>query len=472
MLWSKIFIPTLRENPVDAESAAHRLLMRAGYIRQAGPGAYTYLHLARRSLGKIERIVREEMDRIGGQECCFANEAAVFEIARNELRSPKQLPQIWYQIEAMTMQSYSFGAPDSQDSLGKHREAFARILARCGVPAVATATEFLTISATGNETLVQCPACGYAEGLGLAVSRAAAPLIPDPEGDGGPEEFHTPDKKTIADVSEFTGLPATSQMKSLVMTADGEPVLALVRGDHQLSRPKLASILRVREVVPAKPAEIVRWFGADPGSLGPVGVKNMRILADHALTGRSNMTAGANRNDCHLRNVTPGRDFEAEFADIRRVAEGDLCSSCGTGLTLHRAIRIAALLPGACEMGIERILRAVIEQNNDEGGMILPRAIAPFAVIVTPVNNIDAALREAAQRIYTDCLAAGIDVLYDDRDERPGSKFKDADLIGVPYRVTIGKKLAQGLVELTARSTRSRTDLPLAEVVTALQQES
>jgi prolyl-tRNA synthetase len=279
------------------------------------------------------------------------------------------------------------------------------------------------------------------------------------------------------------------------MVADGKPFLALVRGDHQLSETKFAEAAdRAREVRPAHPAEINDWFGADPGSLGPVGMKKMRIIADLALMGRQNMIAGANKNDYHLRNVTPARDFKADFADIRQVMAGDVCAACGAELKLLKSIeaghifklgykysesmglRVLAAdgsevtpIMGSYGIGIERILSSAIEQCHDDAGMYLPASIAPFTVIVTPVNNVDATLREAAQKIYADCLASGIDALYDDRDERPGVKFKDADLIGVPYRITIGKKLAQGAIELATRAQRTTREVPVADAVAELR---
>jgi prolyl-tRNA synthetase len=277
--------------------------------------------------------------------------------------------------------------------------------------------------------------------------------------------------------------------------ADGKPVLALLRGDHQLSETKFAAAVGgALEVRPAHPGEINDWFGADPGSLGPMGITNMPILTDIALQSRSNMIAGANRNDYHLLNVTPGRDFKPHYFDIRQVNMGDSCIACGGRLLLHKTIEIGHIfklgykysdtmglrvlaangaevtpIMGSYGIGIERILSSSVEQNHDEAGMFLPAPIAPFAVIITPVNNTDSLLREAARKIYDDCLAAGIDALYDDRDERPGVKFKDADLIGVPYRVTIGKKLAQGAVELVIRKSRTSRDVPVADVVGELR---
>jgi prolyl-tRNA synthetase len=360
--------------------------------------------------------------------------------------------------------------------------------------------EFMVASDAGEDLVVNCPSCHYAANLEKAVSTNTAPATPDPESSNGPEEFHTPNRKTIAEVAEFTGLPQTSQMKSLVMVADGKPVLALLRGDHQLSETKFAAAIRgvlkmsAVEVRPAHPGEINDWFGADPGSLGPIGITNMPILADIALHGRRNMIAGANKNDHHLRNVTPGIDFKPEVADIRQVSAGDSCTSCGGLLNLHKTIEVGHIfklgykysdsmglrvldatgaevtpIMGSYGIGIERILSSSVEQFHDDAGMFLPAPIAPFAVIITPVNNADALLRDSARRIYDECLAAGIDALYDDRDERPGVKFKDADLIGVPYRVTVGKKLAQGAVELVTRKARASRDVPVASVVAELR---
>jgi prolyl-tRNA synthetase len=563
MLWSKLFIPTLRETPAEAEVPSHQLLLRAGYIRQLAAGIYSYLFLAQRSLLKIQQIVRSEMDAMGAQEfllpalnpaelwqesgrwdvmgdnmfrlkdrfgrdLCLGmtHEEVMTATARGELRSYKQLPQIWYQIQTkfrdeprpksgllrvrqfIMKDSYSFDmdAEGLDVSYKKHYDAYRRIFARCGLEVIpveahsgamggSQSMEFMVASDAGEDLVVNCPVCLYAANLEKAVSVPAPPPIEDPYTDTAPEEFHTPGRKTIAEVSEFTHLPPTSQIKSLVMVADGKPVLALLRGDHQLSETKFAAAVGgALEVRPAHPGEINDWFGADPGSLGPVGIANMPILADIALHSRRNMVAGANKNDYHLRNVTPGRDFKPAFFDIRQVNVGDLCTSCGAALQLHKTIEIGHIfklgykysdtmglrvlaangaevtpIMGSYGIGIERILSSSVERNHDDAGMFLPAPIAPFSVIVTPVNNADSALRLAARKVYDECIAAGIDALYDDRDERPGVKFKDADLIGVPYRVTIGKKLAQGVVELVARKSRTSRDVPVADVVGELR---
>lgn len=562
MLWSKLFIPTLRDDPAEAEAPSHRLLLRAGYIRQAAAGIYSYLFLAQRSLNKIQRIVREEMDAIGAQEMhlpalnpaelwqesgrwdamgenmfrlkdrfgrdlCLGmtHEEIMTSIARGEIRSYKQLPQIWYQIqtkfrdearpksgllrvrEFLMKDSYSFDidAEGLDVSYRKHHDAYLKIFQRCGLGVIpveahsgamggSQSMEFMVPSDAGEDFVASCPQCHYAANLEKAISYPSGALMEDPEGDAEPEPFHTPNRMTIAEVAEFTQLAPTSQMKSLVMVADGKPFLALVRGDHQLSETKFASFAAASEIRAAFPAEIVDWFGAEPGSLGPVGVTNMRVVADLALEGRRNMIAGANRNDYHLRNVTPGEDFDPEYADVRQATAGDRCVTCGGELKVEKTIeaghifklgykysesmglRVQAAngsditpIMGSYGIGIERILCCAIEQHNDANGMMLPVSIAPFTAVITPVNNTDPVLRETAERIARECAERGIDALYDDRGERPGVKFKDADLIGVPFRITIGgKKLAQGLVELYERRSKASIDVPAGEIVTVL----
>ncbi len=318
-------------------------------------------------------------------------------------------------------------------------------LERCGVKFMRAGDDFVAESETGGEVLV-LGGGNYAALLGRASGIAKPPTVPDPVGDREPEELHTPGAKTIAQVTSFTGLPATSQIKSLVMLAEGKPLLVLLRGDHQLSAAKLQGARQ------AEPPEIREWFGADPGSIGPVGVKTVRILADEALRGRRNMIAGANKTDYHLLNVTPGEDFAAEFADLRQVVEGDGSVADGSPLQFSKV----TLLDTA-----ERVLSASVEQNRDADGIVLPVAIAPFNVIVTPVHP---ERLESAREIYRRLIEAGHDVLLDDRDSRPGVKFKDADLIGIPYRINVGKKLVEGIVELVERRSRKLMEIPAGEI--------
>ena len=557
MLWSKLFIPTLRENPAEAEVASHQLLLRAGYIRQLSAGIYNYLFLAQRSLLKIQNIVRQEMDAIGGQEMLLPglNPAEVWQesgrwdvmgdnlfrlkdrfgrdlclgmtheevmtvIARGELRSYKQLPQIWYQIQTkfrdeprpksgllrvrqfIMKDSYTFDMDQAglDAAYDKHYKAYCRIFERCGLEYTVVEAhsgamggsqshEFMVESDAGEDFIAICKDCGYSANLEKAVSVPAPPGAQDPEGDLAPEEFSTPGRKTIADISAFTGLPETSQIKSLVLVADGKPVLVLLRGDHQLSETKFGAVAGDPEFRTARADEIVEWFGAEAGSLGPIGVKNMPVYADQALVGRRNMIAGANKNDYHLRHVTLGEDFQAEIRELRQVNGGDACIHCGKPLVIRKTVEIGHIfklgykysesmglrvlaadgkevtpIMGSYGIGIERILAAAIELYHDKDGMILPAAIAPFQVVVTPANFNDAAQAAAARTIYEECRKLGLDVLLDDRDERPGVKFKDADLIGIPFRIVVGKKLAGGSVELVDRKTRQSTDVPVADV--------
>jgi prolyl-tRNA synthetase len=564
MLWSTLFIPTLRETPAEAEVISHQLLLRAGYIRQLSAGIYNYLLLAQRSLLKIQQIVREEMNAIGGQEMLLAalhpaevwqesgrwevmgdnmfrlkdrfgrdmclgmtHEEVVTLIARGELRSYKQLPQIWYQIQTkfrdeprpksgllrvrqfIMKDSYTFDldANGLDVAYNKHHDAYCKIFDRCGLEYMVVEAysgamggsqshEFMIASDAGEDFVVRCANCGYSANLEKAESRPTPPAISDPDGDLVPEQFHTPDLKTIADLARFTKLPETSQMKSLVMVADGKPILIMMRGDHQLSETKLTSALQATEVRQAHAQEIVEGFGATAGSLGPVGVSNMRVLADNALTGRRNMITGANRDDYHLKNVTPGEDFQAEYFDLRQVAAGDACPKCGAALELVKAIEIGHIfklgykysesmglrvlgengkeitpIMGSYGIGIERILTCAVELYHDKDGMALPAAIAPFVVVITPVNYGEPLQKQAADLLYVECTRAGIDALLDDRDERPGVKFKDADLIGIPYRITIGKKLSAGKVEFIERRTRSSEEVLLHGAVPHLQKK-
>jgi prolyl-tRNA synthetase len=563
MLWSKLFIPTLRENPAEAEVASHQLLLRAGYIRQLAAGIYSYLFLAQRSLLKITAIVRQEMDAIGGQEMLLpalhpaevwqesgrwdimgddmfrlkdrfqrdlclgmTHEEVMTTIARRELRSYKQLPQIWYQIQTkyrdeprpksglirvrqfIMKDSYTFDmdAAGLDIAYQKHYDAYCRIFTRCGLEFIAVEAhsgamggsqshEFMVPSEAGEDFVVVCKKCGYKANLEKAISRPSAPLAPDPQGDLQPEEFHTPGRKTIADVAEFTGLPQSSQIKSLVMVVDAKPMLVLLRGDHQLSETKFGTVAGDPEFRPARPEEIREWFGAEAGSLGPAGVKNMPILADQALEGRRNMIAGANKDDYHLRNVTPGEEFQPEFRDLRQVPAGDTCLNCGGELEIKKTVEVGHIfklgyrysdsmglrvlsadgkeitpIMGSYGIGIERILSSAVELFHDKDGMMLPPTIAPFQVVVTPVNSAEESQMQAAQQIYRACLDAGLDALLDDRDERPGVKFKDADLIGIPFRVVVGKKLASGMVELVERRGKKSQDVAIEATAAAVRE--
>ena len=562
MRWSTLFIPTLRETPAEAEVISHQLLLRAGYMRQLAAGVYSYLMPAQRSLLKIQQIVREEMNAVGGQEMllpalnpaelwqesgrwdimgdnlfrlkdrwkrdlCLAmtHEEVMTTIARGELRSYKQLPQVWYQIQTkfrdeprpksgllrvrqfIMKDAYTFDidAAGLDRAYDNQYAAYCKIFDRCGLEYMVVEAdsgamggsqshEFMVRSDAGEDSVVYCKSCGYAANLEKAVSKLTEPANADPEGELAPEEFHTPGFKTIAEVAAFTKLPETSQMKSLVQIADGKPVLVMLRGDHQLNEAKLSGTLKASNLRPAQAAEIVDWFGAGAGSLGPVGVKNMRVLADEALRGRRNMIAGANKDDYHLRNVTPDKDFSPEYFDLRQAAAGDACSRCGGPIEIAKAIELGHIfklgyrysesmglrvlgedgkevtpIMGSYGIGIERVLTCAIELFHDKDGIQLPLSIAPFAVVLTAVNYADQKQREVVDELYAQCKAAGIDALLDDRDERPGVKFKDADLIGVPFRIVAGKKLADGKVEFVERRSRASVEIDLGNAFGHLQ---
>jgi len=559
MRWSQLFIPTLRENPAEAEVASHQLLLRAGYIRQLSAGLYNYLFLAQRSLNKIQRIIREEMDAIGGQEMflpalnpaeiwqesgrwtgmganmfrlkdrnghdlCLGmtHEEVMTSVARGEVRSYRQLPQIWYQIQTkfrdeprpksgllrvrqfIMKDSYSFDldAAGLDAAYDKHYEAYCKIFTRCGLEFTAVeadsgamggsqSSEFMVRTDAGEDFIVHCPSTGYAANLEKAVSRPQPPLVADVLEELTPEEFHTPGFKTIDEVAVFTKLPATSQIKSLVMMADGKLAMALLRGDHQLSEPKFSAALGgPKELRPALAEEMRDLLGADAGSLGPVGVAKVRIITDAALEGRRNMICGANKNDYHLKHVTPGKDFKANFADIRQVVSGDTDVVTGAPIDVYKAVEIGhifklgykyskamglsvlnpegqetTVIMGSYGIGVERILCAAVELYHDKDGIVMPAAIAPFDVVITPVNLADEGQKAAAQALYAEAKKAGLDAILDDRDERAGVKFKDAELVGIPWRITVGKKLSEGKVEVIQRKGKLSQDVLVGDAI-------
>jgi prolyl-tRNA synthetase len=461
-----VLLPTLRESPAGVETIAERLLVRAGYARAISAGVYAYLPLGIRSLARLQRIVREELERSGGQETLL-DPATAAAIARGELRSPKQLPQLWYRLETPLLRLrqlagldvYPFGVEP-----GAVAATLGRILERAGVSCAWSQGGAVVLRESGPDTAAVCPGCAVATDLSVAESVPTAAL-PDIEGDLVPEPFHTPGQKTIADLARFTGQPESMQMKSLVLVASGKPVLVMLRGDHQLSEAKFATRSGDAKFRPAAAEELVRWFGASAGSLGPVGVTSMPIWMDTALAGRRNMVAGANRDDYHLRHVTPGEDFQAEIANLRETAAGDGCRACGASLELRPAVELARFGEAGARLSLERLLTAAVEAGHDQDGMVLPAALAPFDVIVT-----DAGAGPAAEAVYRAITEAGYDALLDDRDERAGVKFKDADLVGVPWRVTVGKKASEGVVELVNRRTRSRSDVPIDGIVKSLRE--
>lgn len=580
--WSQLFIPTLREAPADAEVASHKFLVRAGYVRQLAAGIYSYLFLGQRSVNKIVAIVRAEMDKIGqefllpalnpreiweasgrwtvmgdnmfrlkdrgGRDLCLGmtHEEVMTDIARKELRSYKQLPQIWYQIQTkfrdeprpksgllrvrqfIMKDAYSFDidANGLDVSYRKHYDTYTAIFKRCGLKFVVVEAhsgamggsqshEFMVYTEAGEDMVASCPKCDYAANLEKASSKLEPVEDLKATGNGSPELVHTPGKKTIEEVAQFLGVSPKQKMKTLALvgtwiTEEGKrlewPIAVFLRGDHMLNEAKLLGITGAREVRPMHAEEIQSLFKSPAGYLGPVGLDmegfnaggtdGMKMVyVDKALEGRTNLVAGANKEDHHLRNVTPGRDFPVkQYADLRNVEAGEGCPNCGTPMTVAKAVEIGhifklgykysesmnarvldqagkevAPIMGSYGIGIERILTSAIEQSNDNDGFWLPRSIAPFDVVVTPTNVSDSAIKNAADDIAAKLEQAGFDVLLDDREDRAGVKFKDADLVGVPYRVNVGKKVSEGKVELVQRSTRQSTDASMAEIAEKLR---
>ena len=583
--WSQLFIPTLREAPSDAEVASHRLLLRAGYIRQLGAGLYSYLFLGNRTINKITAIIREEMDTIGqefylpalnprevweesgrwagmgqnmfrlkdrkGAELCLAmtHEEVMTTIARSELRSYKQLPQIWYQIQTkfrdeprpksgllrvrqfLMKDAYSFDIDEAglDESYNKHDRVYRRIFTRCGLQFVVveadsgamggTGSQEFMVSTDAGEDLIASSLSGYAANVEKATSKLAPVEDLAPTGDGSPELVATPGQRTIDEVGAFLGVKPQYQMKTMAYIVDHvdsdekqvktvgktRAVVTFLRGDHQICETKLAAIAG-GELRPMQPEEIAATFNAPAGFLGPIGLTaaphprkpGTLVILDAALEGRTNLIAGANKEEYHLRNVTPMRDFKPTLvADVRSVNEGEPDPIGGEPLRIGKAVEIGHIfklgykysksmgasvlnrdgkettpIMGSYGIGVERILTAAIEQSASQfaarsqpDAYALPPAIAPFQVVVTITNVKEPDLLAAGENIAQQLSAAGFDVLLDDRDERAGVKFKDAELIGVPFRIAIGKKLAEGKVELLNRLNNQTDDILTADVV-------
>jgi len=579
--WSQLFIPTLREAPADAEVASHKLLLRAGYIRQLGAGIYSYLPLGNRSINKIIAIVREEMDKIGqefllpalnpreiweesgrwsvmgdnmfrlkdrkGAELCLAmtHEEIMTSIARNELRSYKQLPQIWYQIQTkfrdeprpksgllrvrqfIMKDAYSFDIDEAglDASYAKHHDAYVRIFNRCGLEFVAVeadsgamggsgSQEFMVYTEAG-EDLIASSASGYAANIEKATSRLAPVEDLAPTGDGNPELIHTPGQRTIEEVGTYLNTQPHHQIKTMAYTVDlpeadhaklgkSRAVVVFLRGDHSLNEAKLL-LIAGGELRPMTPEELQATFNAPAGYLGPIGIEaaphpkkpGPLVILDKALEGRTNLIAGANKEEYHLRNVTPTRDFKPTLiADVRNINEGELDPIDGQPLRLGKAVEIGHIfklgykysksmgasvlnrdgkevtpIMGSYGIGIERILTAAIESSaaaNDGSAYALHPSISPFQVVVTITNIGDATLLAAGEKVAADLTAVGLDVLLDDRDERAGVKFKDADLTGIPYRITIGRGVAEGKVEFVDRLQKLNQDVDINQIASTV----
>jgi prolyl-tRNA synthetase len=561
MHWSKAFLPTLRDDPADAEAVSHKLLVRAGFVRQLAAGLYSILPLGQRTCQKVSGIVRQEMEKIGAQEfllpsllpsepwkqsgrwdgigdemfrlkdrggadlCLGMTHEEIFTWVARELRSYKELPQIWYQIqlkfrdeprpksgllrvrEFAMKDSYSFDVDQAgvDFAFSQHFEAYRRIFERAGLEPLAVeassgmmggseSVEFMVASDAGEDWIASCAACGYAANVEKATSEI--PAVEDGAGLPAPERFATPGIRTIEALASFAGgAPAERQIKTLVYALDGQLALALLRGDHALHEQKLADATGAREVRPARPEEIRAALGALPGSLGAVGVANLPVYADPALRGRRDMTTGANADDFHLRGVDVERDIAVTaWHDLRTVVEGEGCPACGAALRVAKTIEVGhifklgtryseklgatvldregkavPIVMGSYGIGIGRTMAAVAERCHDENGLVWPMSVAPFEVVVSVLNPNDPRTSEAGARLYEALKGAGVDVLLDDRDERPGVKFKDAELIGIPYRLTVGPKgLEQGKVEIVRRKGGARREVDVAKAAEML----
>lgn len=555
--WSQAFIPTLRDDPAEAEAVSHKLLVRAGFIRQLMAGSYSLLPPAMRVRAKIMQIIREEIDRIGGQEfllpvlhpaepwqtsgrwdligeelfrlkdrkeadlCLAMTHEEIFTTLSLELSSYKQLPQLWYQIQTklrdeprpksgvlrvreFTMKdSYSFDLDQAglDQAFSNHYDAYSRIFSRLGMDSIAVeassgmmggagSVEFMVRSEAGEDWIVICPTGDYSSNVETA--KSVLPPISDP-GSAPLEKFATPGVRTIKALEDFDGgAPADRQIKSLFYIVGDDLVIVLMRGDHSLVEQKLLDGLTVIDARPATAAEIFDEVGAHPGSLGAVGVTGYRIVADRALQGRSAMTTGANEDDFHLRHVDIERDIQVDdWLDLREVLAGEPCIKCGSALEVEKTIEIGHIFKlgrrysepfgasvldengkstpmfmGSYGIGVERNLAAVVEANHDDKGIVWPVNVAPYELVVTVVRPEDAATLAAATRIYDELRSLGIDVILDDRKERPGVKFADAELVGFPFRITVGPRgVESGILELVTRATAGTEEVPVHEIV-------
>ncbi len=448
----------------------------------------------------------------------MTHEEVFTSISRDEVRSYRELPQIWYQIQTkfrdelrpksgllrvrqfLMKDSYSFDLDQEglDASYKLHEEAYRTIFDRCGLEYLVVEAEsgamggsesheFMVRTDAGEDHIVTC-SCGYAANRDRAQSRVES--AQDPEVEESLQEVHTPGRKTIREVSEFLDIPESRQIKSLVYMVQGQAQLVLLRGDHQLNEAKLGSQVGTEEFRPAHPEEIVEAFGADPGSLGPVGIRDMPIWADQALQGRSDLVCGANKDDYHFLHVSPGRDFEVPFVELREIESGDTCSLCGEPLEVARALEIGHIFKlgrkysesmeatvldqdgrevpvtmGSYGIGVERIMAAAVELYHDDKGIVWPRNIAPFQAVVTVLRVSDSDQMKAAEGFCEVLEEKGVDCLLDDRDERPGVKFKDAELIGIPVRITVGNKLREGKVEVFSRKEAAVVEVAAEEAV-------
>ena len=547
---SELFVPTLREDPAEAEAASHRLLLRGGFIRQVGAGLFSYMPLGWRVHQKVVQIIREEINAIGGQEMlspvltpaelwestgryeipalfklhdradrpfvlAMTHEETFTHHAR-EFQSYRELPQILYHFgtkdrdeprprggllrvcEFIMKDSYSFDRDEEglDRSFKLHAGAYRRVFERCGLEFYeveadvgfmggSESKDYMAPSGFGENQMAVCENCDYAADIDVA---RGVPEVPEfspelPE----PDPVETPGVRTIEAVSDLLQVDPRTTLKAMpVITTDGTMVLGLIRGDDRLHEEKLASVVG-SDLRLAEPDEIRAVFGATAGSIGPIGAP-VEVIADK-VTGEGNYVAGANRDGWHLRGVKPTRDFEARFADIRRARDGDACPNCGGHLGLQAAIEIGhifklgtrytealdatyldedgeerPIVMGSYGIGPGRIMAAAVEQNHDENGIIWPIALSPYDVQVVSISGGSEEIAARAESVARELDESGLEVLLDDRDRRPGEKFADADLIGAPVRVIVGKKtLDDGMVDVVSRVDRSEQRVPVGQ---------
>jgi prolyl-tRNA synthetase len=564
--WSQALIPTQKETPADAVAPSHRLLLRAGMVKQLGAGAYSYLPIGFRVLNKVVAIVRQEMDAAGAQELLMpalqpielwkesgrfetfgpllmqletssgaqmalgpTHEEVVTDIARALIKSYKQLPMTLYQIqtkfrdeprprfgilrtrEFIMKDAYSFDLDVDQlnASYDAMYEAYCRIFDRCGIHYVIveaesgpiggdSSHEFMVPSSTGEDSVIQCHACGYAANVEKAeIGGGTAPAFAPDGSEPALKAVPTPGKKTIQDVCAFLGVPESTSAKLLVFSADGKPVAALIRGDHEANEAKLRRAFGATTFVPAEPAEIVKATGVPVGFLGPVAIK-IPLVIDRAIVAMPTVVVGGNEVDVHLTGVVPGRDFLLDrVLDLRNASGGDPCPRCGAQLVVTQGIEIGhvfklgtkyskalnatvldekgrevPLIMGCYGIGVNRIVASAVEAGHDDNGIIWPLPIAPYHVLLVPLQLNNEAVLATTEEIRAALDAAGFDVLIDDRDQRPGFKFKDADLVGIPYRVVIGERgLKEGNIEVKWRTDREAHTVPASSAGPAIVEE-
>ncbi|MFZ5448674.1 MAG: proline--tRNA ligase [Thermodesulfobacteriota bacterium] len=558
MLFSRTLIPTLKENPAEAEAVSHRLLLRAGMIRKLASGIYNYLPLGLRVLRKVEQIVREEMNRAGAQEVllpavqpselwqesgrwdvygkellrfmdrherdyCFGptHEEIITDLVRKEVHSYRQMPLNLYQIqvkfrdeirprfglirgrEFIMKDAYSFDANESgaEACYQQMYEAYNRIFARCGLRFKVVEAdsgpiggsfshEFMVLADTGEDVVASCTLCDYAANLEKAEVVMEPGETGPPVGDA-PKLVHTPKVRTVEEVAAFLGVTSADIVKTLIYETENGAVAVLIRGDHEVNEVKVKNLLGVTDLILAGIIKVQELTGAEVGFAGPVNLK-LPIYADQAVARLPAMVTGANRDDYHLMNVHPVRDFKiTETADLRSITAQDPCPRCRGALTLLRGIEVGHIFKlglkyskalkatfldqegkeqyiymGCYGIGVSRIVAAAIEQGHDDHGIIFPMALAPFQVGLIPIAVNDPAIWACVQQIHADLEAQGVEVLLDDRDERPGVKFKDCDLLGLPLRVVVGAKtLAQGKAEVRHRRASNNIMVPLQDLI-------